>query len=326
MVRGVFLILLLCLGAGLLAANLIGCDLLAALTAGPADGDDVAPDGEGTPDTTDGDTHPGDTDDGAVDGGPAGPFYVNLQVDAETEDTEGIARMLAELQARQLPATVFVTAEYANEHARDVQQWYRNGFEIALHGFYTGEQLATMTYDEQLDLLTRAQQALEGCRPCGTYKPIIGFRPQYFSQNENTYRVLDQLGMTYNCGFKHGQLFMDGHESDTAPYLVEGHNFHAVPFTTVTHDDEGIYLCDIAVANVQQMTGAQWSGVLLTAMQQAYAQGDPFVVLFHGWYTGNTEEYDYWDAFVGLLDALTQYEPQYVTTEQLVAAYSEATP
>ena len=25
------------------------------------------------------------------------------------------------------------------------------------------------------------------------YKPVVGFRPQYFSQNEDTYRILDEL-------------------------------------------------------------------------------------------------------------------------------------
>ena len=45
--------------------------------------------------------------------------------------------------------------------------WVNQGFEVALHGYYTGEQLATMTYEEQKDLLERAKKAVEGCRPCG---------------------------------------------------------------------------------------------------------------------------------------------------------------
>ena len=137
--------------------------------------------------------------------------YVNLQIDAEREDVEGLTAIANELIARGIRTTIFVTADYANQNALLINELYARGFEIALHGFYTGEQLASLRYEEQLDLLTRAKVAVEGCQPCGTFKPVFGFRPQYFSQNEDTYQALSELGFTYNCGFKSGQIYIEGH-------------------------------------------------------------------------------------------------------------------
>lgn len=92
---------------------------------------------------------------------------------------------------------------------------------------------------------------------CGTFKPVVGFRPQYFSQNEDTYRVLDELGMGYNSGFKAGLLYAPGHETDATLYAVEGHDFRAVPFTTAVWQGKDLYLCDIANALVNEMSGAE---------------------------------------------------------------------
>lgn len=247
---------------------------------------------------------------------------INIQIDAEREDTAGIQRLANELLRRGIPATVYVTADYANQNALLVHDLYALGFEVALHGYYTGEQLASMTYDEQYDLLSRAMTALKGCEPCGTAHTVRGFRPQYFSQNEDTYRVLDELGLTYNCGFKAGELFLEGHADDVLPYAVSGYNFKAVPMTTLTFGENDIYLCDIACALVQEMSGEEWSQALDAALAQMVARDEPLVVLFHGWYTGDTEQYDYWQPFVNFLDAATT-RGAFVTSQELVDLSAE---
>lgn len=247
---------------------------------------------------------------------------INVQIDAELEDVAGIARIVEALRERNISTTIFVTADYANREALMVQDFYHEGFEIALHGYYTGEQLASMTYEEQEDLLTRALTALQGCEPCGTYKPIAGFRPQYFSQNEDTYRILDELGLIHNSGFKAGQISIEGHEQDTTPYPVEEHQFHAVPVTTVEYQGKDFYLCDIACAFVEEMTADQWAEALNIGLQQAVERQEPLVVIFHGWYTGDTEQYDYWQPFVDFLDDAAAVGT-FVSTQELVDMYNE---
>jgi peptidoglycan/xylan/chitin deacetylase (PgdA/CDA1 family) len=250
------------------------------------------------------------------------PLKVNLQIDAEQEEgTTGIQNIVDELKRRGLSATIFVTADWANRNGVAVNRFYQDGFEIALHGYYTAEQLATMTYDEQKDLLTRAKQAVEGCQPCGNFRPVTGFRPQYFSQNDDTYRVLDELGLTYDGGFKARLLFLEGHDADAAPYAAAGRAWSAVPLTTVDYQGQLTYVCDIAAAQAAHLTAAQWTDVLRSAHEQALAADEPLVVLFHGWYTGDRDQYDYWQPFVDFLDEI-EAQAQFLTTQELVDAYA----
>ncbi len=253
---------------------------------------------------------------------------VNLQIDAEQETgSAGIQKIVDELKARNIKATVFVTGEYANRQALTLNSFSRDGFEIAMHGYNTGEQLASMTYAEQKDLLSRALTALQGCQSCGTGTTVVGFRPQYFSQNEDTYRILDELGLTYDGGYKAGQLCTDGaacadgHQNDVTPYAVAGHNFKAVPITTVEYGGKRVYLCDIASAQAEHYTAAQWAEVLQAGFEQARDNDQPLVVLFHGWYTGDSTQYDYWQPFVDFLNNI-QDSSTFLTTQELVARYS----
>ena len=248
--------------------------------------------------------------------------YANLQIDAEESDVAGLERLIALFKERSIFTTVYVSADYANRNALLISDIYNQGFEVALHGYYTGEQLATMTYEEQKDLLERAKKAVEGCRPCGNFKPVVGFRPQYFSQNEDTYRVLDELGLTHNSGFKVRQIFFAGHQWDEAPYKAPGHDFAAIPITTIPYGEDRIYLCDIACANTLKMTGAQWREVLMTGLNQSLEHREPLVLLLHNWYTGDSEKYDYWQPLVDLLDAATG-KVVFVSTQELVDRYVE---
>ncbi len=231
------------------------------------------------------------------------PVYVNLQVDAELEDTQGLRTIMAELEQRQIAATVYVTADYANRNALLIAELFQHGFEVALHGYYTGEQLASMTYEQQKDLLARAKLALEGCKPCGTYKPIVGFRPQYFSQNDDTYRVLDELALTHNSGFKVGQLYLPGHTWQAAPYAATGHSFSVIPITTVPVGCDRAYLCDLACGQVLHWTPDQWRDGLLQALAEALETRQPLVVLLHGYYAGDAAKYGYWQPVLEFLDA-----------------------
>ncbi len=271
-----------------------------------------------------GDTLPDDdnnlSDDG--DSTPSKPIVVNLQIDAELEDTTGLIRMTNELLTRNITATIYVTADYANNNAPRIRELYQSGFEIALHGKSSGEQLATMTYEEQLTLLTNAKKAVEGCQPCGTYVPITGFRPQYFSQNEDTFTILDELGFTYNSGFKAGMIPIEGYEDITIPFAIGGHQFYGVPISVV----DGIYICDMACLMAEEMTGAQFGDLLQQGIDQAAERDEPLVVLLHGWLTGDEEKYDYWQPFVDMLDTLTESESTFVTTQALVESYQGGTP
>ena len=250
-------------------------------------------------------------------------LYVNAQVDAELDDTQGLDRIVEAFLQRNLVTTIYVTAEYALDDPWTIHDFFLQGFEIALHGYGSGEDLAGMSYEEQQNLLTQALQTLEGCQPCGTYKAVKGFRPQSFRQNEETYGVLDELELVHNSGFKTGELYIPGHQEDAVPYPVEGHNFHAVPVTVIEYDGRPIHLCDTAWAIDEAMTADQWAEALQIGLDQVSTQRVPLVVIFHGWYTGSTEHDDFWQAFIDFLNEVTARGGVFVTTQELVNLYTD---
>jgi peptidoglycan/xylan/chitin deacetylase (PgdA/CDA1 family) len=252
---------------------------------------------------------------------PVEGVYVNIQVDAELDDTEGLARIVNALEARGISATVYVTGDYAIRNATRIQDLYKRGHEIALHGYCTGEQLATMPYADQLSLLYDALVVVQGCQPCGTFVPVSGFRPQSFSQNEDTYDALDALGLVHNSGYKAGVLYEPGHETDFVPYPVTGHGFYAVPITTVGHGGGVVHLCDVDNAVGGGMSAEDWDELLQNALAEAIANHRPLVVVFHGWYTGARYDYDYWEPFIDFLEA-ARCSVTFVTTQELVDLFT----
>ncbi|NLX05195.1 MAG: polysaccharide deacetylase family protein [Phycisphaerae bacterium] len=253
-------------------------------------------------------------------------FYVNIQVDAELQEGEGyltgLKRMTDELESRGINATIYVSADFASAHAAEVHGLYGKGFEIALHGYSTGEQLATMTYDDQKDVLCRALAAVKGCAACGVGQPVVGFRPQYFSQNADTCKILDELEFEYNSGYKVGVQDADGFTPQADPVPADGRSFNVLAITTTSHEEELIYLCDISCAMAHQFTPEQFGELLSAAVQECRQNGRPLVALFHGWYTGDSDTYDYWTKFTAFLDELEALENiSFVTSRQLVDLY-----
>ncbi|MGA1843721.1 MAG: polysaccharide deacetylase family protein [bacterium] len=253
---------------------------------------------------------------------------VNIQVDAEirpgADNVTGVENLVNELKERGINATVFVSGAFANQNQLLIFDIYQDGFEIALHGYNSGEQLATMSYSEQKTLLQNAKTALEGCFSCGTYKPVVGFRPQYFSQDANTYQVLDELGLTYNCGFKVGQdPYVEGHKDDTWPFPMEGYDFCVLPVSRGEFDGQTVYLCDIAMANVDMMSAEEWGGLLSDSLDRAISLDEPLVILFHNWYTGLNEaptsgEEGYWKPFMDFLTEAKAKGAAFVTANKMV--------
>ncbi len=247
---------------------------------------------------------------------------ISVQIDAEGEDAEVVKKMLNAMNERGLTGTVYVTGDFASRWWNVVYECCGQGYEIACHGTNTGEQLAQKSRDEQKRLISSAKAAIEGCAGCGMTIPVTGFRPQFFSQNEDTYSVLDELGFTHNSGFKAGLLALPGHEQDVAPYRAEGHQFYAVPISTVEYAGKRIYLCDMSCAKADKLTPEQWLEILRMGLDRAVANKEPLVILVHGIITGDDAQYHYWQPFIDFLDE-AKTKGVFVTTSQLVDAYRE---
>ena len=253
---------------------------------------------------------------------------VNLQVDAEftqkgkkareIEETKFLGKVAEELKRRGIKATIFVTADFANTNPYLLKDLFKDGFEIALHGHSTGEQLATMTKEAQKDLLTRAKAAVEGCLECGSLLPVTGFRPQNFSQNSFTYEIHAELGIRYNSGFK-AYPFLPRHGNRVEPYWDQNHSIWIVPISTLHYKGDWVCLCDLSAQ--EKFKSEEWREILFLKLEEAYEKREPLVIVIHGWLTGDEKNHGYWRGFLDFLDYAQDRKIEFVTTKGLIEAY-----
>jgi len=263
---------------------------------------------------------------GPVDGEPPlfdpNALYVNLQIDAEKDNVAGFTKIMDELKARGITATVYVTGDFAEPNGDLIQGLYNGGYEIALHGQTADEVLAGMPREEQDTLISDALRDAQGCGPCGLGHPVYGFRPQGFSQDASTYSLLDEMYFEYDSGFAAGLIYAEGHEADAEPYAMPGYEFTAVPVSTVEYGAERQVVWDVSAAVTQGYSASQFSEMLAAAVAECQQSKIPLVVIFTGWVTGDTTTYDYWGSFTGLLDDLEALSNvEFVTTRGLVQRY-----
>jgi len=190
-----------------------------------------------------------------------------------------------------------------------------SGLELAMSGNNSHEKLSMKSYAEQESILSRSKEAMENCRVCGKNEIVAyGFVPQSFDQNQDTYKVLDELGIQYDTGFQAGLLYAPGHENDVWPYQVEEHNFYAVPVSTYILSDKKVPLYD-KYFQENGLASSQWSDALKGKFKEAQDNEEPVVLALTTSVSGNGE---FLDALKGFLDFAISEDAYFVTTMDLV--------
>ena len=243
---------------------------------------------------------------------------VNIQIDGEYLEGDRLTPIMQELINRDFKATIYITSLFANENRLILDKFINLGYEVAAHGYRTGEMLDTLFYNEQKRIIESSIRAVSSCISCGYFSPPAGFRPQFFSQNEDTFNILDSFGIIYNSGFIEGMKYMLGHERDAFPYLVNGHIFYAVPISSVINSKypKGVYLCDMSVKLNYKLTADEWLEILKWRLKLSIDKNIPMVIIIHDMITGMDPEY--FSVFVKFLDILKEEGLKTVTTIELV--------
>ena len=241
---------------------------------------------------------------------------INFQVDAENTG-EHLFKVLGELEGRGYTTTVYVTGSFAENNGRIIQEIQDHGHDIAFHGWATGENLTTMNYSMQQKILINAKNSVENYSG-----QVEGFRPQYYSQNEDTYTILDSLNISYDSGFISGLKFIPGYENYSIPYKVPNHSFYAVPVSSYRTPDKIVYLCDLSASSKFKMNATVWSSILNNKFDESKKNKEPMVVVIHPWITGN-ETTGYWQAFTTFLDRIENKNIDIVKTSELLDFYIE---
>ena len=252
---------------------------------------------------------------------------VNLMIIADmplsaTEDQEAIAEsylfdMYNVINERNLTATIFSTQDLIDSHARlrltDIG--ISSDFELAMSGNNSDEKLSSESLERQKEILETSKKYVEGCRICGRNEIIAkGFMPLSFDQNENTYKVLDELGIEYDAGFQAGILFAPGHEEDVWTYKVANHNFYAVPVSTYELSGKKVPLVD-SYAKDEGISSSQWYDLMKAKFDDAQGKKEPVVISLSTSISGTG---DYLEALKQFLDYAMSKDARFLTTIDLV--------
>ena len=188
-------------------------------------------------------------------------------------------------------------------------------FELAMSGNNSKEKLSTESYGEQKDVLEKSKEYTEACKYCGINEITVrGFMPQSFDQNEDTYRVLDDLGIQYDAGYQAGIIYVPGHEKDVWPYKAEGHQFYAVPVSTYNLSGILVPLQDKYFSD-NNLDSDEWYDTLTGRFEEAQKNGQPMVIALTTSVSGSG---NYLDALRRFLDFAVSNKASFVTTMDLV--------
>ena len=240
---------------------------------------------------------------------------VSIQV-TETKDFGAFERVIAELEAREIRATILVDGDFASENCERLAALDGAGFELMafVRPEALADELVTMSmlaYEEQEELIAGVKTTIEDCLG----KSIAGFRPYRFDQNEDTYAIADALGFDFNLGFvAQTDRSFPGYASATLPYPAPGHDFWAVPMHSMYFEDRWVAFCDMPFARL--VDAAEWEALLVSELNNMRSQDLPLIVEIHPYYSGIDE--DRFEAFVGFLDYATEQNAQFITVAELV--------
>lgn len=256
------------------------------------------------------------------------PTIINLMIDAQlpsspTKEQASIAEKYLEniynqINDRGLVATIFSTQDILRTDLNlDLTRiGYLSKFELGMSGNNSNEKISTMSYADQSASLKISKRWVESCMICGKNNvTVYGFMPQSFDQNQETYKVLDELGIQYDAGFQAGLLYTPGHENDVWPYLVAGHKFYAVPVSTYTLSDKKMVLQD-SYFMVNDMDAAQWYYALVGKFDEIQGKDEPMVVSLSTSVSGSG---DYLNSLERFMDYAISKKASFVTTADLVS-------
>ncbi len=260
------------------------------------------------------------------------PVVVNIMVDAELSpfahnetlhergdvDASSLDWMLSEIERNKLNATVYVTGDFASSYPSYVEQaGSKPNYEIALHGMKTAENITDWSYQRDYALIDRARNIVQAAHASqGIEKGITGFRPQGFNQSDAVLDVLEDMGFAYDSGYMAGLLFQLGHENDTWPYFMESRPLYAVPVSTHWVSGRLVHMCDVSSVVDLKFTGSHWYDILVQEFEECSSRGDPMVVIFHNFVSGEDDEYR--DTYMKFISYAMEENATFVTTTDLV--------
>lgn len=109
----------------------------------------------------------------------------------EFDGTEGLNNFAFELQKREIPSLLIVTAEFVAANCENIRRLQKYGVEIG--GVCPQKPFWDVPYEEQYEAMRATKETIEAC----TGKPMQVFGSRYFAYDENTIKAAESLGISY---------------------------------------------------------------------------------------------------------------------------------
>jgi hypothetical protein len=256
------------------------------------------------------------------------PVVVNLMIDINAPPSptsleeqiafDSIVNLTNGIGPKGLNVTLFPIGEaIPSQRLRITYLANSSNYEVAMGGMKKDEKIGSNSSSDQRALLGEMKRYVEACHICsGKETKPLGFKPQSFDQNADTYQILNQMGMLYDAGFKAGVLYLPDHENDTWPYRMNNQNLYAVPVSTYALQGDRILLSDRIAKEEEKLSGSQWYDILESKFEESAKKGDPVVLIFDNQITGR--DADYLKAYLDFIDYALSKNATFVTTSELV--------
>jgi len=219
------------------------------------------------------------------------PVIVNIQVDLkDEEDQRHIYDILNKIESHGWITSVFVTGEFASRHPDVVREIESRGHYIGVYG-WKDENLSALNYSEQYELIRKSILAVRSAVNNPDY--VVDFKPQNLKYNDDTIRVLQDLGMkSITAVFGANESFVKCPYAKkvgkvTFPYPITT-DFSAVPISDVKVGTEEVLLDDKAFSKLE--TPENYLNYLREEFEEHNRTKDPMVIAISPSTVGADEE------------------------------------
>ena len=255
---------------------------------------------------------------------PVVALMINVDVPASPSEAQireaeiNLHKIYNEIRSRDQTATLFLNQDVTSSRIRLTLAQYTvlSNMEFAVSGRNSNDSLSTMPLSKQQELIKKSIEIAKASKVCGlTEVNVLGFFPPGFDQNEDTYKAIDKLGITYDAGFQAGIIYAPGHEEDVWPYQVEGYDFYTLPISTINLSGKKIPLYDIDMQE-SGISAADWNNYLVSKLDEVSGKDEPEVILLSTSVSSNGE---YLDALKDFLDYAKSMNATFVNARDLIS-------
>lgn len=235
------------------------------------------------------------------------------QVEKENLEMNSTTNLLNEMDSRGLPVSISVKGDIAYS----VYPLYitmlgsKDNHELIMGGMNASDQL--VSFEDQDARLRKTKRYIEDDYICGgKQNKVVGFLPVPDSFNQSSYKILDDLSISYLVD----DTGMPDSQGKTGSYLMDGYAFYVVPVTAGPE-----FVMTDQAAKDAGLNGTEWYDLLASTFDQSSAKGEPMVVVFTNTVSGWDE---YLDAYKKFIEYAASKGASFVTTKELVESGKNA--